>query len=200
MISEERVLVLTDLDGRATELRDQDLVTGLDRRGNALSISVESARADGQHLGLVQLLDGGFGEEDTAGGLGLSLDALDQNAVEKGGEGLDGLGGDGRLLFPRVSRLIVRACDMRRCQSVDDVPFWRLTEIDAVRKEDGLVVGISMVSCCSWRWNFPETQKPPVVETLGWGCERRPKLHPLPFRDSALPPLQYMIKNVSRCH
>lgn len=78
---------------------DQDLVAGLDGRCNALSISVKSAGSNSQHLGLVQLLDGGFGEEDTAGGLGLGLDALDQDAVEKGGERLDGLGGDGRLLF-----------------------------------------------------------------------------------------------------
>ena len=97
MIAEERVLVLADLDGRTTELGNQDLVTGLDGRGDALAIAVEGAGTDGEDLCLVQFLDGGFGEEDSAGGLCLGLDALDKDAVEQGSESLDGLGGDGGL-------------------------------------------------------------------------------------------------------
>lgn len=97
MIAEERVLVLADLDGRTAELRDQDLVAGLDGRSNALAITVEGTGANGEDLGLVELLDGRLGKEDTAGSLGLGLDALDQDAVEQGSEGLDGLGGDGGL-------------------------------------------------------------------------------------------------------
>lgn len=97
VIAEERVLVLADLDGRTTELGNQDLVTGLDGRGDALAITVEGAGADSEDLSLVELLDGRLGEEDATGGLGLGLDALDKDAVEQGSESLDGLGGDGGL-------------------------------------------------------------------------------------------------------
>lgn len=97
MIAEERVLVLADLDGRTTELGNQDLVTGLDGRGDALAITVEGAGADSEDLSLVELLDGRLGEEDATGSLGLGLDALDKDAVEQGSESLDGLGGDGGL-------------------------------------------------------------------------------------------------------
>lgn len=97
MIAEERVLVLADLDGRTTELGDQDLVADLDGGSNALAITVEGTGANGENLGLVELLDGRLGEEDATGGLGLGLDALDQDAVEQGNERLDGLGGDGGL-------------------------------------------------------------------------------------------------------
>lgn len=97
MISEQGVLLLANLDGRTTELRDQDLVAGLDRRSNALAIAVKGAGTDSQNLGLVELLDGRLGQEDATGGLGLGLDALNQDAVEQGSERLDGLGGDGRL-------------------------------------------------------------------------------------------------------
>lgn len=97
MIAEERVLVLANLDGRATELGDQDLVAGLDGGSNALAIAVKGTGANGENLGLVELLDGRLGEEDATGGLGLGLDALDQDAVEQGSERLDGLGGDGGL-------------------------------------------------------------------------------------------------------
>lgn len=97
VIAEKRILILTNLDGRATKLRNQNLVARLDRRSNALSIAVKGTGANSQNLGLVQLLDGGLGEEDTAGSLGLGLDALDEDAVEERCEGLDGLGGDGGL-------------------------------------------------------------------------------------------------------
>jgi hypothetical protein len=97
VIAEKRVLVLTNLDGRTTKLRNQNLVTGLDGRSNALSIAVKSTGANGEDLCFVELLDGGLGEEDATGSLGLGLDALDENAVKEGCEGLDGLGGDGGL-------------------------------------------------------------------------------------------------------
>jgi hypothetical protein len=104
VIAEERVLVLADLDGRTTELGDQDLVADLDGGSNALAITVEGTGANGENLGLVELLDGRLGEEDATGGLGLGLDALDQDAVEQGNERLDGLGGDGGL------RVVLAAC------------------------------------------------------------------------------------------
>ena len=80
MVPEQAVLLLADLDGAAAELRNQDLVTGLDADGNAVAGLVECARANGEDLGLVQLLDGGLGQEDAACGLGLGLEALDEHA------------------------------------------------------------------------------------------------------------------------
>jgi hypothetical protein len=97
VIAEKRILILTNLDGRATKLRNQDLVAGLDGRSNALAIAVVGTGANSENFGFVELLDGGLGEEDAAGGFGLGLDALDEDAVEEGSEGLDGLGGDGGL-------------------------------------------------------------------------------------------------------
>jgi hypothetical protein len=103
VVPEQAVLLLADLDGAAAELRDQNLVTGLDADGNAVAGLVECARADGEDLGLVQLLDGGLGQEDAACGLGLGLEALDEHAVEERGEGADGLEG-------RLSVVLVRYC------------------------------------------------------------------------------------------
>jgi hypothetical protein len=95
VIAEKRILILTNLDGRATKLRNQNLVAGLDGRSNALAIAVVGTGANSENLSFVELLDGGLGEE--AGGFSLGLDALDEDAVEEGSEGLDGLGGDGGL-------------------------------------------------------------------------------------------------------
>jgi hypothetical protein len=72
-------------------LRDQDLVAGLYAGSDALSILVEHARADGEDLGFIELLDGGLGEEDARCGLGLGLDALDEDAVEQRRDAADGL-------------------------------------------------------------------------------------------------------------
>lgn len=71
-------------------LRDQDAVALLDTHGQAVALLVEGAGADGQDLGLIELLNARLGEEDAAGGLGLGLDALDQNTVEQRGESTDG--------------------------------------------------------------------------------------------------------------
>jgi hypothetical protein len=70
-------------------LRNQDLVTRLHTGGNPLALLVKGTRANSQHLGLVQLLDGRLGEEDAARRLGLRLDALDEDAVEERGNGAD---------------------------------------------------------------------------------------------------------------
>lgn len=72
-----------------TYLGDEDLVTGGDTHGETLAILVEKTGANSEDLGLVLLLDGSLGEEDTGSGLGLGLDALDQDAVQEGGKGLD---------------------------------------------------------------------------------------------------------------
>jgi hypothetical protein len=110
VIPEKGVLLLADLDGVTTELEpsayhclfqsihiggrvtylgDEDLVTGSDTHGETLALLVEETRANSEDLGLVLLLDGSLGEEDTGGRLGLRLDALDQDAVQEGGERLD---------------------------------------------------------------------------------------------------------------
>ena len=117
-VAEQLVLLLTSADGGAAKLQtqvvscepqtlilqpnchsrrelfpylgDQDAVTLLDAHGQAVALLVEGTGADGEDLGLVELLDARLGQEDAAGGLGLGLDALDQDAVEERGEGADG--------------------------------------------------------------------------------------------------------------
>lgn len=71
-------------------MRDQNTIAILNTHRYPLAILVEAAGPDGEDLGLVELLDARFGEEDAAGGLRLSLDALDENPVQQGDEGLDG--------------------------------------------------------------------------------------------------------------
>jgi hypothetical protein len=93
VVAEEGELVLADLDGAAAELGDQDLVAGLDAGSDALAVAVKGAGADGEDLGLVELLDGRLGQEEAARGLGLGLDALHQDAVEQRRNGADGLEG-----------------------------------------------------------------------------------------------------------
>jgi hypothetical protein len=78
-----------------THGRDQDTVTGLDGDLNALSVLVKTSRSDSEDAGLRELLNGRLGEEDSGGGLGLSLDALNKNTVEEGGKSLDGAEGGG---------------------------------------------------------------------------------------------------------
>ena len=89
MVPEQSELLLADLDGAATELGDEDLVTGLDAQRYPLAVLVVEAGADGENLALVELLDGAVGEEDAGGGLGLGLHALHEDAVEERCEGLD---------------------------------------------------------------------------------------------------------------
>lgn len=94
-VAEELVLLLAGLDGRAAELGDEDAVTDGDAHGQSVALLVKGAGADGEDLGLVELLNAGLGEEDAAGGLGLGLDALDEDTVQEGSEGSDGLDGGG---------------------------------------------------------------------------------------------------------
>lgn len=88
-VPEQCVLLLADLDGTAAELRNEDLVAGLDAHGHALAVLVGETGANGEDLALVELLDSAVGEEDARGSLGLGLDALHQNAVKERCEGLD---------------------------------------------------------------------------------------------------------------
>lgn len=73
----------------ATYLRNQNLVAGGDTHGDTVAILGQETRANSEDLGLVLLLDAALGEEDAGGGLGLGLDALDQDAVEEGSKALD---------------------------------------------------------------------------------------------------------------
>jgi hypothetical protein len=73
-----------------TYLRNQNPVTSCNTHCYPLAILVESTGTDSQDLGLVELLHGGLGEENSTGGLSISLDALNEDAVEKRSEVLDG--------------------------------------------------------------------------------------------------------------
>lgn len=106
MIPEQAQLLFTDFDWRAAVLWNQDLVTDGDAGGNALAIAVKRSRAYGEDLGFVELLDGRLGEEDAGGGFRLGLEALDEHAVEEGGNGADGL--DCRLRGLLATRLVLQ--------------------------------------------------------------------------------------------
>ncbi|KAI6759256.1 hypothetical protein HG530_009936 [Fusarium avenaceum] len=90
-VAEELEFLLAGLDGRTAELRDQDTVTDGNTHGQSVALLVHSTRANGQHLGLVELLNAGLGQEDAAGGLGLGLDTLDEDTVKEGSKSSDGL-------------------------------------------------------------------------------------------------------------
>lgn len=65
------------------------MVTRSNADGDLLAIDVKGTGADSKDLGNILLLDAALREEDTRGGLGLRLDALDQDTVEERGKGLD---------------------------------------------------------------------------------------------------------------
>lgn len=81
--------------GTLTYLGDEDAVASVDAHGEALAVLVEGTGANSEDLGLVEVLNGGLGKEDAGGSLGLGLDALDEDAVKKGDESLDGADGGG---------------------------------------------------------------------------------------------------------
>ena len=65
------------------------MVTLSNAHGDLGAIAVNGTRANSENLGNVLLLDAALREEDPGGSLGLGLDALDQDTVEKGSEALD---------------------------------------------------------------------------------------------------------------
>ena len=91
MVPEQAQLLISNLDRRPAILRNQNLVAWLHAGCNALSVLVNGAGADGDDFCFVELLDGGLGEEDASCGFGFGLDALNEDAVEKGGDAADGL-------------------------------------------------------------------------------------------------------------
>lgn len=91
---------------RIAYLRNEHPVASSHAHRHALSVLAEGTGADGEDLGLVELLDTRLGQEDAAGRLGLSLDTLHEHTVEEGDETLDGAerGGLPRL---RVSPTVI---------------------------------------------------------------------------------------------
>ena len=65
------------------------MVTLSNAHGDLGAIAVNGTRANSENLGNVLLLDAALREEDTGGGLGLGLDALDQDTVQEGSQVLD---------------------------------------------------------------------------------------------------------------
>lgn len=73
----------------STYLGDQDLVATGDTHRQALAITAQETGTNSEDLGLVLLLHTALREEDTGGGLGLRLDALDKDTVQEGSKALD---------------------------------------------------------------------------------------------------------------
>lgn len=95
-VSEEQVLVLADLDDAPAKGRQQNTVTGLHTGlDQSTSLGVGDTGANSDNISLVELLGVLLRNVDTGSGLGLGLEALDQDTVEKRNKRLDRL--DGRL-------------------------------------------------------------------------------------------------------
>jgi hypothetical protein len=86
VLAHDQVLLAVDLDLGAAVLREQHLVARLDVEGDQLALLVALAGADGDDLRLDGLLLGGVRDEQATGGLGLLLEALDEDAVVQRGE------------------------------------------------------------------------------------------------------------------
>ena len=84
MLGENGVLGALQLDRGACVLAGDDLVAHLDGHGSEGAVVGDLTGADGDDLGDLGLLLGGGGQKDTARGLLLRLDELDDDAVGKG--------------------------------------------------------------------------------------------------------------------
>ena len=78
-----------------TYLRNQHSIPSLNTTGDPLPILIQTTWSNSQDLRLIQLFDGGLGQEDAGCGLGLGFDALHEDAVEEWCEGADGFEGGG---------------------------------------------------------------------------------------------------------
>lgn len=72
-----------------THLRNQNLVSSLHAHGNAVTLLIKEARANGEDLCRVLVLHGALREENAGSGLALGLDSLDKDTVQEGDEVLD---------------------------------------------------------------------------------------------------------------
>lgn len=89
-VTNEEVLVVADLDRVATPAGEEDLVAVLDGSGDNIAVLVGGTGAGGDDASFRKGGgSSGGGDEETGGGLGLGLESLDQNAVEKGDDRLD---------------------------------------------------------------------------------------------------------------
>ena len=112
VVPEQREFLLADLDRAAAKLGDQNLVARLHAGGDALSVLVEGAGADGNDLCFVEVLDGCLREEDAGCGLGFGLDALHEDAVEEGRNAADRLDGGLRACQYGVVRAEVAIAEL----------------------------------------------------------------------------------------
>lgn len=120
-VTDEQVLVLADLDRVAAPAGKEHLVTGLDRSGDHLAVLVGSTGASSNDAGFGKGRRGSRrGNEETGRGLGLGLEALDEDSVEERDDRLDradgGLSGLLRRQVVGTSRegRGVRACRVMR--------------------------------------------------------------------------------------
>jgi len=77
-------LIAFDLHGLAGVLAEQHAVADLEVDWNQLAVVILLAFAHGDDLALVGFFGGRVGNDDSAGGLALFLDALDDHAVMQG--------------------------------------------------------------------------------------------------------------------
>ena len=79
----DEVLDAIELDLGARPFAEQDAVTGLDVDRDELAALVAATGSNRDDLALLRLLLSGVGNDDTAGGLRLGFDTLDDDAVVK---------------------------------------------------------------------------------------------------------------------
>lgn len=103
-VTDEEVLVVSDLDGVTAPAGEEDLVAGLDRGGDDLAVLVGGTGAGSDDASLGKRGGSGGGrEEETGGGLGLGLEALNEDAIEQRNDRLDGAdGGLSSLLMVKI--------------------------------------------------------------------------------------------------
>ena len=73
----------------------QNLIPGSHANCNSLALLVQASRAYSPHPPLVELLDTALGQKNSSRGFRFRFDALDEDAVKKRGERLDGFQGGG---------------------------------------------------------------------------------------------------------
>ena len=81
MISSSSPSILTSVPDHLPNSTRSPFLTS---SGDELAGLVAGAGADGDDFALLRLLLGGVGDDDAAGGLGLGVDALDDDAVVQG--------------------------------------------------------------------------------------------------------------------
>lgn len=106
-VTNEKVFVFTDLDRVTTPAGKKNLVTGLDRGGDDFAVLVGSTGASSDDASFGKGRGSGGGrKEDTSGGLGLGLEALDEDAVEERDDRLDRADGGLSSLFRVGTRVV----------------------------------------------------------------------------------------------